>query len=102
MQLPKTKSVEWGDLTTAIKAVVPSLEGLVEHDTTLEVRRLSGAFSTAEEAAIRQVFAAHDAIAIQAARKAKQLKIETERAKDPKTLSDKDRLTRLEIIQGVD
>ena len=102
LTLPKTKLVELSVLTDEIKIVVPALDGLEDEGTTVIVRRLSGTFSAVEATAIQQIFDAHDAAAIRQARATKETRRVAELTKDPKTLSDKERLTRLEVILGVD
>ena len=102
LSLPKTKPVELSTLTSEMKAVVPSLEGLSDGGAMLDIRRLTGDFTPAETTLITQALAAHDALALQQAEAAREAFEAAEKAKDPKTLSDKERLTRLELLLGVD
>ena len=102
LTIPTTIPIDLTALTTEIKAVVPALEGLEEHASTLDVRRLVGEFDAAEQALIAQAVAVHDAIAIRQRRQAQQQRQLAERQKDPKILTDKERLTRTEIILGIE
>lgn len=77
LKLPKAKPIELSELTSEIKQLVPSLEGLTDDSTMLEVRRLAGDFTLAETTLITQALDAHDALAIQQARLADQTELQT-------------------------
>ena len=72
LTLPKTKTIELSALTSAIQKVVPELEGMSDHGTTLDIRRLTGDFTPDEEKLISQEIASHDATAIRDEKSAEQ------------------------------
>ena len=99
--LPTSRMIEASALTREAKAMVPTLAGVSVWPGAVEFRRLTGEFDTAEQAALQAVLVVHDAAAIEQAKMLKAAAREAEKAKDPKTLSVQDRLTRLEVVLGL-
>lgn len=102
LEIPVGKPVEAPDLLKAMHALIPDVDVLDLSGSFVIVRRSRGVFTSAEAQTLRDAVALHDAAAIRQAQEAKRAQQATERAKDPKTLSDKERLLRLEIILGID
>lgn len=63
LRLPLTQAIEIVALTTAMQQSVPSLEGVTNHLTELEVRRVTGEFTPQEVALLQDALNAHDTAA---------------------------------------
>ena len=101
--LPRPATVQMAELTTALKAAVPALEGLSDRGTAIEARRLANTdFSPAEQTALSGGIAAHDGAAIVMAKAARRALKASERAKVPAGLTLPERITRLEILFDAD
>lgn len=103
MRLPLTKPVELAVLTSAMKQLVPSLEGLSDLGTELDIRSLSEQpFTPAEEAQLQQVLAVHDVVLIRQRRQQRGQRQQVARQTNPTTLSLPERVARLELLLNVD
>ena len=94
---PKADAVI-GVLASEIKAQVPASGGVCGADGGVVVKHVERLFTNAELATITTIVQAHDAPAIRQARKDRKALKAAEKAKDPTKLTDKERLTRLEIL----
>lgn len=99
MTVPTTIRAEGAELTVALLAAVPSVEGLRVDPLSVEVY---GAFTPAESAMLQAVVTAHNGDAVRAAKAAKALQRRQEHAKNPATLTLPERVRRLEILSNVD
>lgn len=99
--LPTTKALDLGALHAELARVLPHLAGIGIGRDTVEIRSTLP-LTAAELTTIQTVLAAHDAAAVALARRAKEQRRRDELAKDPKKLTLPERITRLEILQGVD
>lgn len=102
MRLPVV-APEVGPLTDALAAALPGrIDGLDSLTDAVEVRVRGADLTPAEGAILQNLVAVHNGAAIRQARVAKVQRKQLEHAKDPTKLTDKERLTRIEILLGAD
>ena len=99
--ITKTKPVMLLALTQAMKQLVPALDGIADHGSTLVVTRLTGEFTEAEQQIIQTVWMNHDAEVIQADQAKKLEKVQKAKAKNPTQLTLAERVQRIEDILEV-
>ena len=96
----KVVDVTW--LHKELAVAVPAVSSVSDKGDSVSLLKANGGGFTAQEVAlIEPIFSAHDGVAIANKEAAKKAKVATELAKNPKNLSDKERLTRIEIILGI-
>lgn len=102
MTLTKTRPVIALILHRQLQAVVPAVTRLTVDATTVRVERDAGEFTAQDRVALQAVVEAHDATAMDQATAARAETVRAEKAKDTKTLTDKERLTRIETILSLE
>lgn len=97
---PKLKTIDISGLHEEIAKVI-SIDGVTDKGTGVSIER-DTPFTPAEVSVLQSVIDAHDASAVLSKRRARIDKQKAEKEKDPKTLTDRQRIERIEVIFGID
>ena len=111
---PKSKPISHVELTRGLHAAVPNVLGVTVGEVFLSVKSVfdgsleeddplfPDGFTQDEKALIAECVGSHDSIMVEDAKREKESKKLEKRNKDPKNLTNSERLDRLEMILGLD